>query len=352
VTDGEFNIKTTDQLFISLWQIIAICLSILLEVRSLSKRFMMKKSFWQSKAAQYSKAVDNVSFDLDRGKVLVIAGESGSGKTTLARLVMGAIRPDSGLISFDGNDVTRFTNSQLKQFRSYVHMVYQDPYASLDPRMKILDIVMEPLNIHDKASTRQQKIEKVLKALEEVRLEPAEEIAAKYPHALSGGQRQRVALARAIILKPKLIVADEPVSMLDVSVRAETLGLMMSLKERLQISFIYITHDLSTARYVGDSVIIMYRGQIIEKGPIDTVLLNPLHPYTQALIKAIPDPDGTPEDMPTYHDTKITDDEKSSTGCKYYGRCLHAMEACKKEPVLVKAADSHHVSCFLYDGKE
>jgi peptide/nickel transport system ATP-binding protein len=314
---------------------------------------MIKKKFWQSKAPQYSKAVDNVSFDLDRGKVLVIAGESGSGKTTVARLVIGAIRPDAGTISFDGSDITRFTNSQLKQFRSNVHMVYQDPYASLDPRMKILDIVMEPLNIHDKESGKEQKIEKVLKALEEVRLEPVEEIAAKYPQALSGGQRQRVALARAIVLKPKLIMADEPVSMLDVSVRAETLGLMMSLKERFQISFIYITHDLSTARYVGDSIAVMYKGQIIEKGPIDNVLLNPLHPYTQALIKAIPDPDGSQGDMPASLDAKQAADEKpSSTGCKYYDRCPHAMEACKKDPISVKAADSHYVSCFLYDGKK
>jgi len=312
---------------------------------------MVKKSFWQPKGPQYSKAVDNVSFDLDRGKVLVIAGESGSGKTTVARLVIGAIRPDAGSISFDGSDITRFTNSQLKQFRSNVHMVYQDPYASLDPRMKILDIVMEPLNIHDRASSKQQRAEKAYKALEEVRLDPSE-IAGKYPQALSGGQRQRVALARAVVQKPKLIVADEPVSMLDVSVRAETLGLMMNLKERFQISFIYITHDLSTARYVGDNIIVMYKGQIIENGPIDSVLLNPLHPYTQDLIRAIPDPDGTPDDLPKQ---QTIADEKAlppSTGCKYYERCAHHMEACKKEPVAIKAADSHYVSCFLYEGKE
>ncbi len=315
---------------------------------------MIKKSFWQSKGPQYFKAVDNVSFDLDRGKVLVIAGESGSGKTTVARLVIGAIRPDAGSISFDGSDITRFTGNQLKQFRSYVHMVYQDPYASLDPRMRILDIVMEPLNIHDRESSKQQKVEKAFKALEEVRLDPGE-IAQEYPQALSGGQRQRVALARAVVLKPKLIVADEPVSMLDVSVRAETLGLMMNLKERFQISFIYITHDLSTARYVGDSVVIMYKGQIIEKGPIDNVLLNPLHPYTQALIEAIPDPDGAPEDPNPRETRQQAADEKlsmPSIGCKYYDLCPHAMEVCKKEPALVKAADSHYVSCFLYDSKE
>jgi peptide/nickel transport system ATP-binding protein len=266
----------------------------LLEAKNISKSFDIKKSFWQSikgpreQLQQRFKAVDNVNFSLDRGKILVIAGESGSGKTTVAKLVLGAIKPDSGSILYNGEDITRIDGYQLKKFRSQVHMVYQDPYASLDPRMKIMDIVMEPLNIHDKGSSRQEKITKVFKALEEVRLEPREEIAVKLPSALSGGQRQRVALARAIVLNPKLIVADEPVSMLDVSVRAEILGLMLRLREQFQLSFIYITHDLATARYVGDNIAIMHKGQIVEQGPIDKVLLNPSHSYTRELIEAIP----------------------------------------------------------------
>jgi len=170
-------------------------------------------------------------------------------------------------------------------------MVYQDPYASLNPRMKIMDIVMEPLNIHDKVSSKQEKAEKVLGALREVRLEPAEEIAARHPHMLSGGQRQRVALARALVLRPRLIVADEPVSMLDVSVRGEILELMQGLKEKFLISYIYITHDLSTARYVGDDLAVMKDGKIVEMGPIDRVLSDPFHPYTKELISVIPDPD-------------------------------------------------------------
>jgi peptide/nickel transport system ATP-binding protein len=266
----------------------------LLEAKNISKSFDIKKSFWQSikgpreQLQQRFKAVDNVNFSLDRGKILVIAGESGSGKTTVAKLVLSAIKPDSGSILYNGEDITRIDGYQLKKFRSQVHMVYQDPYASLDPRMKIMDIVMEPLNIHDKGSSRQEKITKVFKALEEVRLEPREEISAKLPSALSGGQRQRVALARAIVLNPKLIVADEPVSMLDVSVRAEILGLMLRLREQFQLSFIYITHDLATARYVGDNIAIMHKGQIVEQGPIDKVLLNPSHSYTRELIEAIP----------------------------------------------------------------
>jgi peptide/nickel transport system ATP-binding protein len=346
---------------------------VLLKVEGVSKNFLINKSFWQLRKGtkgrqqqqQYLKAVDRVSFELDRSKVLVIAGESGSGKTTLAKLVMGAIKPDNGSIFFDGHLISNLAGSQLKHFRSQVHMVYQDPYASLDPRMRIMDIVMEPLNIHDKESTKQQKIEKVFKALEEVRLEPKETIATEFPHELSGGQRQRVALARAIVLKPKLIVADEPVSMLDVSVRAEILELMMNLKERFQLSFIYITHDLSTARYVGDNIIIMYKGQIVEKGPIDNVLLNPLHPYTQALIQAIPDPGNV---LVSDSNSSISDDHfeeihsklakvpkndaeflSPSDGCKYYERCPFSMKVCRKAPSPVKVTDSHYASCFLYE---
>ncbi|AIC15867.1 ATP-binding cassette domain-containing protein [Nitrososphaera viennensis] len=266
----------------------------LLEVRDLRKYFPVKRSFRQvlhHKGQDFVRAVDGVSFTLERGKVLVLAGESGSGKTTVARLVLRAIDPDAGSIIFEGSDVTRYTGSQLKHFRSSVHMVYQDPYASLNPRMKIMDIVMEPLSIHDKASTKEQKEEKVLKALEEVRLVPAQEIARRRPHMLSGGQRQRVALARALVMRPALIVADEPVSMLDVSVRGEILELMQTLRQRFSLSYIYITHDLSTARYVGDDIAIMNAGRIVETGPIDRVLLSPAHQYTKSLIEAIPDPD-------------------------------------------------------------
>lgn len=269
-------------------------LDVLLEAKGLKKYFPVKKSLWQllQKGGQeYVKAVDDVSFVLQKGKVLVIAGESGSGKTTLARIVMRAIDPDSGSVIFEGKDVTHYNGKQLKEFRTSVHIIYQDPYTSLNPRMKILDIVMEPLGIHDKASTKEARVAKVLGALREVRLEPAEEIARKLPHMLSGGQRQRVALARALVLRPRLIIADEPVSMLDVSVRGEILELMQKLKEKFNMSHIYITHDLSTARYVGDDLAIMKQGKIVEIGPIDRVLNDPNHPYTKELINAIPEPD-------------------------------------------------------------
>jgi peptide/nickel transport system ATP-binding protein len=265
----------------------------LLEARGLIKYFPIKKSLRQFfKPAQpdlFVKAVDDVSFIVDRGKVLVFAGASGSGKTTVARLVMRAIDPDSGSIIFEENNVTRSKGGQLKEFRRAVQMVYQDPYASLNPRMKVRDIIMEPINIHDKRISREEKVENVLNALHEVGLEPAEEIAGRLPYMLSGGQRQRVAIARALVLRPALIVADEPVSMLDVSVRGEILALMQSLRQKFKISYIYITHDLSTARYIGDDLAIMKSGKIVEIGPIDKVLSDPCHPYTRSLINAIPE---------------------------------------------------------------
>lgn len=230
-----------------------------------------------------------MSFIVDQGKVLVFAGASGSGKTTVARLVMRAIDPDSGSIIFQDNDVTRYKGNQLAHFRRAVQMVYQDPYSSLNPRMKVKDIIMEPINIHEKRTSKEQKLENVLNALREVGLEPADEIASRLPYTLSGGQRQRVAIARALVLRPTVIVADEPVSMLDVSVRGEILGLMQSLGQKFKISYIYITHDLSTARYIGDDLAIMKAGKIVEIGPIDKVLLDPVHPYTRTLIDAIPE---------------------------------------------------------------
>ena len=266
----------------------------LLRVNNLKKYFPVKRNLREILRFEKEhnvKAVDGVSFTVQNGKVFVLAGESGSGKTTVARLILRAIEPDSGSIIFDGDDITKRTETELRKVRTSIQMVYQDPYTSLNPRMKILDIIMEPLNINHKHSSKVEKKEKVLQTLEDVRLRPAEEISEKFPHMLSGGQRQRVALARAIVLTPKLIIADEPVSMLDVSVRAEILELMGNLKERLNVSYIYITHDLSTARYIGDDIAIMRDGRIAEVGNIDQVLLYPTHPYTKALIEAISEPD-------------------------------------------------------------
>ena len=259
----------------------------ILRVEGLNKNFT-KKSFFQSKSSMVT-AVNNVSFSLSKDEILAIAGQSGSGKSTIAKLILKAIEVDSGKIFFDGDEISD-TPSDLKKLRMNCQMIYQDPYDSINPRMKIFDIINEPLEIH-RVGTKETRSEMVLDALRQVKLEPAQDIAKKYPHMLSGGQRQRIVIARALVVKPKVIIADEPVSMLDVSIRAEILELLNEIKKKNKISFIYITHDLATAKYFADRIIILYEGQIVETGNIIDVLTKPQHPYTEALIKAISEPD-------------------------------------------------------------
>ena len=259
----------------------------ILRVEGLNKNFT-KKSFFQSKSSMVT-AVNNVSFSLSKDEILAIAGQSGSGKSTIAKLILKAIEVDSGKIFFDGDEISD-TPSDLKKLRMNCQMIYQDPYDSINPRMKIFDIINEPLEIH-RVGTKETRSEMVLDALRQVKLEPASDIAKQYPHMLSGGQRQRIVIARALVVKPKVIIADEPVSMLDVSIRAEILELLNEIKKKNKISFIYITHDLATAKYFADRIIILYEGQIVETGNIIDVLTKPQHPYTEALIEAISEPD-------------------------------------------------------------
>ena len=259
----------------------------ILRVEGLNKNFT-KKSFFQSKSSMVT-AVNNVSFSLSKDEILAIAGQSGSGKSTIAKLILKAIEVDSGKIFFDGDEISD-SQSDLKKLRMNCQMIYQDPYDSINPRMKIFDIINEPLEIH-RVGTKETRSEMVLDALRQVKLEPAQDIAKQYPHMLSGGQRQRIVIARALVVKPKVIIADEPVSMLDVSIRAEILELLNEIKKKNKISFIYITHDLATAKYFADRIIILYEGQIVETGNIIDVLTKPQHPYTEALIEAISEPD-------------------------------------------------------------
>jgi peptide/nickel transport system ATP-binding protein len=314
----------------------------ILRVEGLSKQFF-KKNMFGSKTS-IVKAVEDVSFSLRNDEVLVIAGESGSGKTTIAKLILGAITPDSGKIIFQGKEIKNNTNS-LMEIRMNCQMVHQDPYDSINPRMKVRDIVSESLEIHNIGhDSEREKI--VLDTLREVKLEPAEEIANKYPHMLSGGQRQRVVLARALVLRPKIIIADEPVSMLDVSIRAEVLELMKNIQKKNNISFIYITHDLATARYFGDRIIILYLGKIMEFGPINQVLLEPRHPYTQALIDAISEPD--PDNLYKEKIIRINEpiDIDFYSGCRFLARCPYAIEKCKDVPML-ETRDGRNVACFV-----
>jgi peptide/nickel transport system ATP-binding protein len=315
----------------------------ILRIEHLSKFFIKKSIF--SKKTTTIKAVDNVTFSLKKGEVFVLAGESGSGKSTIAKLILKSIDADSGKILFENQEIKNDKKS-LEKIRMNCQMIHQDPYDSINPRMNIGSIVSEPLEIHKIGNKKEQK-KRVIEVLHEVKLEPVEEILKKYPHMLSGGQRQRVVLARALALRPKVILADEPVSMLDVSIRAEMLELMQELQKKYQISFIYITHDLATARYFGQKIGILYLGKIVEMGSIDEVLLKPKHPYTQALIDAISEPD--PKNLNREKKIRINEslDIDVYVGCRFRARCPYAIEKCVKEPSLENIENDHAVACYV-----
>ncbi|MBT4535598.1 MAG: ABC transporter ATP-binding protein [Nitrosopumilus sp.] len=318
-------------------------MSEILKIEHLKKYYVKKKMF--SSKSSIVKAADDVTFSIKKGEVFVLAGESGSGKTTIAKLILKSIQADSGKIIFEDQEIDN-QKKNLEKIRMNCQMIHQDPYDSINPRMKIGDIVSEPLEIHN-AGNKQQRMKRVIEVLQEVKLEPAEEIIKKYPHMLSGGQRQRVVLARALALKPKIILADEPVSMLDVSIRAEMLELMKELQTKYNISFIYITHDLATAKYFGQRIAILYLGKIVETGPINQVLENPKHPYTQALIDAISEPD--PENLHKEKKIRIKESLKTDDfkGCRFKARCLYAIEKCSVEPELQKVNQEHYSACYV-----
>ncbi len=315
----------------------------MLRIENLQKHFVKKSIF--SSQISIVKAADGISFSVRKGEVFVLAGESGSGKTTIAKLILRSIQPDSGKIILEDEEIKDDAKS-LAKIRMQCQMIHQDPYDSINPRMKVFDIISEPLEIH-KIGSKEERKNRVIEVLKEVRLEPAEDISKKFPHMLSGGQRQRIVIARALALKPKIIIADEPVSMLDVSIRAEVLELMNDLQKKYDITFIYITHDLATARYFGQRIAILYLGKIVEMGSIDNVLLHPKHPYTQALIDAISEPN--PENL--HREKKIRINEPLEIdvyeGCRFRARCPYAIEKCKDEPPLEKIEKDREVACFV-----
>ncbi len=308
------------------------------------KKYFIKKSIFSSKVS-IVRATDDVSLSIQRGEVFVLAGESGSGKSTIAKLILRAIEPDSGKIIFENEEIKNNPKS-LQKIRMGCQMIHQDPYDSINPRMKVFDIISEPLEIHNIGNRKERK-NRVFDVLKEVKLEPVEEVSNMYPHMLSGGQRQRVVLARALSLKPKLIIADEPVSMLDVSIRAELLELMNNLQKKHNISFLYITHDFATAKFFGQRIAILYLGKIVEMGPIEDVLLYPKHPYTQALIDAISEPD--PENLHKEKKIRINEplDIDVYEGCRFRARCPYAIEECKEEPPLEKLDNNREAACFV-----
>ena len=317
----------------------------------LTKRFIKKNVF--GAVVSSVSAADDVSFCLDKGEVLVLAGESGSGKSTIAKMILGSISPDSGNILFEGHPLDGGRKS-MHTIRMNCQMIHQDPYDSINPRMTVGSIIAEPLEIHKIGNNKADRVTRVKEVLAEVRLEPVDEIVQKRPHLLSGGQRQRVVLARAMALRPKIILADEPVSMLDVSIRAEILDLMRELQQKHKMSFIYITHDLATARHFGQRVCILYRGKIVEMGSMDDVLFSPLHPYTQALIDAIPYPD--PDNVHKDKMIRIRDDAhiRTSTAgrCRFLERCPYSIDACNVEPPLDQIIQKDHLAACRVDIKD
>jgi len=297
----------------------------------------------------YKKALDGVSLRIPEGRVSILVGESGSGKTTLARIILRAIDPDSGSIIFNGSDITRKTGKELRNFRKQAQMIHQDPYSSLNPLMKVFDIIKEPIDIFYKDYSNEERIKKILAVLDDVNLKPSAVFAEKYPHMLSGGERQRVAIARSLVIEPKLIIADEPVSMLDVSIRGQILQIVKQLSVNRKITVFYITHDLTTSRDIGDEISVMYAGKIVESGSIDRVLSSPLHPYTQALLDAISEPKFENIDKEKVIRIKNFDSAPAESGCKFFNRCPYSMEICKKETRLESKEQNHNVSCFIYD---
>jgi oligopeptide/dipeptide ABC transporter ATP-binding protein len=303
----------------------------LVAVRGLKTYYSIRGSFGDrliGREAGSVKAVDDVSFDLRKGEVLGLVGESGSGKTTLGRTLLGLVRATDGSVLFEGRDITKLSERELRAHRRRMQLVFQDPHASLNPAMTIGQAVGHPLEIHGIAKGRDQVRRRVAEALEVVGLSPPEQFLDKYPSDLSGGQKQRAVIARAIILNPVLLVADEPVSMLDMSVRAKILDLMLTLKREFDLTYLYITHDLATAKFFCDRIAILYLGRIVEIGPAQAIYGDPKHPYTQALLRAIPEPDPRrtiPRDLPR---GEVPDAAWPPRGCSFHPRCPRAFEIC------------------------
>ncbi|HXY17425.1 MAG TPA: ABC transporter ATP-binding protein [Gaiellaceae bacterium] len=303
----------------------------LVSIRDLKTYYSIRGSFADrlvGREAGHVKAVDGVSLDIRRGEVLGLVGESGSGKTTLGRTLLGLARATGGEVVFEGRDITRLRESEFRHLRQRMQVVFQDPHASLNPAMTIGEAVGHPLRIQGVAKRRDDVRRRVVAVLEHVGLAPAEQFMDKYPSDLSGGQKQRAVIARAIILNPVLLVADEPVSMLDMSVRAKILELMLALKRDFDLTYLYITHDLATAKFFCDRIAIMYLGRIVEIGPSEAIYADPKHPYTQALLRAIPEPDperSVPRDIPR---GEVPDAASPPLGCTFHPRCPLAFEVC------------------------
>ena len=318
----------------------------LLEVRDLVKHFPVTRGLILGKNMGSVRAVDGLSFDVRAGETLSLVGESGCGKSTTGRVILRLIEPTSGNVRFDGEDVFALDKSQLRRLRREMQIIFQDPYASLNPRMTVGEIIGEPLKIHSLAEG-EKKSARVRELLEQVGLSAGHE--RRYPHEVSGGQRQRIGIARALAVEPKLIVCDEPVSALDVSVQAQVVNLLEDLQKRLGLSYLFIAHDLSVVRHVSDRIAVMYLGKIVELAETKAMFAMPRHPYTQALLSAIPVPDPTAPRERLLLEGDVPSPLNPPSGCRFHTRCSHARERCRvEEPAFEDLGDGSFVACHFH----
>lgn len=315
----------------------------ILSVQSLKKYFPVRRGFFQ-RVAGWVKAVDGVSFEIEQGKTIGLVGESGCGKTTVARLILKLLEPDEGKIIFQGSDISEFTEKDMKPHRKEIQIVFQDPFGSLNPRMTIGLSIEEGLRILGIKSGRSRK-ERLEKLLKMVGMSP--DSADRYPHEFSGGQRQRICIARALSVDPSLVICDEPISALDVSIQAQIINLLKDLQDRLGLSYLFISHDLNVVGYLCNTIYVMYKGQIIESAPAEELFENPCHPYTMSLLSAILDPEPGKKQEMKLLEPDLSDSLITSAGCKFQGRCPIEEPRCRKEEIsFEKVGEKHIVRCW------